>query len=39
LYHELFVARQVLFDYIEVVYNRQRLRSGIDHHRPVSHSA
>lgn len=27
-------ARHVLFDYIEVFYNRQRLHSGIDYHYP-----
>jgi len=29
-------ARQAVFDYIEVFYNQQRLRSGIDYARPVS---
>jgi transposase InsO family protein len=33
------VARQVLFDYIEVFYNRQRLHSGIDYARPINHAA
>ena len=33
------VARQILFDYIEVFYNRQRLHSGIDYDRPVSRAA
>ena len=32
-------ARYVLFDYIEVFYNRQRLHSGIQYARPVSHAA
>ena len=32
-------ARAALFDYIEVFYNRQRLHSGIDYTRPVSHAA
>ena len=32
-------ARTALFDYIEVFYNRQRLHSGIDYTRPVSHAA
>jgi transposase InsO family protein len=31
-------ARYVLFDYIEVFYNRQRLHSGIQYDRPVSHA-
>lgn len=29
-------ARTVLFDYIEVFYNRQRLHSGIGYATPVS---
>lgn len=32
-------ARMVLFDYIEVFYNRERLHSGIDYARPVSRAA
>jgi transposase InsO family protein len=32
-------ARRALFDYIEVFYNRQRLRSGIHYARPVSRAA
>jgi transposase InsO family protein len=32
-------ARYVLFDYIEVFYNRQRLHSGIQYARPVSCAA
>jgi hypothetical protein len=33
------VTRQVLFDSIEVFYNRQRLYSGSDCTRPISHAA
>jgi transposase InsO family protein len=32
-------ARYVLFDYIEVFYNRQRLHSGIQYARPISRAA
>jgi len=32
-------ARQDLFDFIEVFYNRQRLHSGIGYERPVSRAA
>lgn len=32
-------ARQVLFDYIEVFYNRQRLHSGIDYNFPINLAA
>ena len=32
-------AKQILFDYIEVFYNRQRLHSGIDYNCPVSFAA
>jgi len=32
-------ARQHLFDYIEVFYNRQRLHSGIDYRGPVECAA
>ena len=32
-------ARQVLFDYIEVFYNRQRLHSGIGYDCPISYAA
>lgn len=32
-------ARQILFDYIEVFYNRQRLHSGIGYNCPVSLAA
>ena len=32
-------ARQILFDYIEVFYNRQRLHSGIGYNCPISFAA
>lgn len=32
-------AKQILFDYIEVFYNRQRLHSGIDYNCPISLAA
>lgn len=32
-------AREALFDYIEVFYNRQRIHSGIDYACPVSYAA
>lgn len=32
-------ARMALFDYIEVVYNRQRLHSGIGYAPPISRAA
>lgn len=32
-------AKQILFDYIEVFYNRQRLHSGIDYNYSVSFAA
>lgn len=33
------VARQVLFDYSEVFYNRQRPHSGVDYARPINRAA
>ena len=32
-------AREALFDYIEVFYNRQRIHSGIDYACPVTYVA
>lgn len=32
-------ARHVLFDYIEVFYNQQRLHSGIDYNCPINLAA
>jgi len=32
-------AQRVLFEYIEIFYNRQRLRSSLDHRTPIEYEA